>query len=93
MRVGAVVGKGHRTFAVDHNIAGPPNTPYHAGHAERRVLRYAKKKSTLYVARLDLNHGIVPSHPCNACMVAIELNRKISNLVWWDGIKLRKDRI
>lgn len=89
-----MVCKGHRTIASAHNVRGnTPNVPHYLGHAERRVLREARNNSTLYVARLGAYGGIMPSRPCAECMVAIELNGNIKQVVYWDGEQLVKEKV
>lgn len=94
VRVGAVVSKGHRIISLAHNVRGEtPNIPHYLGHAERRALGAARNKSTMYIARLGAYGGLMPSHPCAQCTVAIELNSKIKQIVYWDGTELVKEKV
>lgn len=96
VRVGAVLAKGRVRHRTGYNriaswIEGEPWKP---GHAERQVIQGMPAiKSTLYVARLDLNDGLVASWPCGECMVHIVACACVSKIVYHDGIEIKKVRL
>lgn len=94
VRVGAVLFRGSRFLASAACVPGPdPHEPFYPGHAEARVLDSAKPKSTLYVARINLNNELMPSRPCPTCLLSLVLDGNVSTLVYFDGEQIRKTKI
>lgn len=95
VRVGAVLARTGRPLAVESNrsIEGA-NTPFKSGHAERRAIAGVPAfKGTLYVARLALNDELMPSFPCEVCMIYIRACACVSKIVYFDGHTLVKMRL
>lgn len=94
VRVGVVLSQGRRPYAWECNHAGPVDgEPFLKGHAEMRVLKKARKKSTLYVARIDRAGTLMPSVPCMACATQIELDGSIRKVVYYDGHEIKKVQV
>lgn len=96
VRVGAVLAKGRMLHRVRHNRVASwvEGAPWKPGHAERQVIQGMPAiKSTLYVARIQLNDTIAPSWPCGECMTHIVACSCVSKIVYWNGEEIRKVRL
>lgn len=96
VRVGAVLAKGRVLYRIRHNRVASwiEDEPYKLGHAERQVIAGMPAiKSTLYVARIQLNETLAPSWPCGECMVHIVACACVSKIVYWNGEEIRKVRL
>lgn len=94
VRVGVVLSQGRRPYAWECNHSGPTRGEvFPKGHAEMRVLKVVRPKSTLYVARIDRAGTLMPSHPCQLCTDDIMLNGNIRKVVYYNGYELKKVRV
>lgn len=95
VRVGALLAKGARPLAHNHNVPGKiSGEQYLAGHAERRTVDGAPGgKGTLYVARLDLAGQLAASWPCDECMFYVKACGCVTKICFYDGQSLLKVRI
>ncbi len=69
---------------------------YATYHAEQHVLKSNQSNvfgCTLYVARISINGDLMASFPCTRCIDAIQLDGKVSKLVYFDGKTIVKIRI